>query len=533
MASDANANASRSPQGASSSAPANSVAPSGLGVPASGAINGASGNDSLLNPVQMTGRKLGQYTILEKIGQGGMGSVFKAFDTALERTVALKVLFSNPLDDPKQAQRFVREARSLARLNHPNLLHVYNVGVENDCYYFAMELLEGDTLAAEIKRRRRIEPRELIDWVGQVLSALHYVHHQGITHRDIKSGNIMICGRRAVLMDFGLAKDENFSGLTSVGVVLGTPDYISPEAADGVSAGPPTDLYSLGVVMYESLTGALPFTGRSAMSIIRQHMEMPAPPIEGTLPGIDPLLASIVHKCLSKKSTDRYADCTLMARDLLNVHSTPELEHLAEGAPVGSAFKPQPPESAAARAAGSADATLGTTPSGQPLGSLDATIVDPSRSKDNTRKSGIEATMTLPAQAVARARPDEPTVEQTVVVPPKSGHSPYFWAAIGFFGMLLLVFFLAAMEERKKKKRENAAEQWKGQTILRTTPNVSGEKVRWMRFHADDSDPAKWYHEIQRLQPDGTWKTERVQHGEFMGKGGGTFEIIVGDEPSK
>jgi len=506
MASDANANTSRLPRGESSSAPGASVPPSGAG--ADNAPSAFGPEDSLLHPAQMAGRKLGQYTILEKIGQGGMGSVFKAFDTALERTIALKVFFSNPLDDPKQVQRFMREARSLARLNHPNLLHVYNVGVENECYYFAMELLEGDTMAGEIKRRRRIEPRELIDWVGQVLSALHYVHRQGVTHRDIKSGNIMVCGRRAVLMDFGLAKDDQFSGLTSVGVVLGTPDYISPEGADGTSAGPPTDLYSLGVVMYEALTGALPFSGRSAMSIIRQHIDIPPPPIEAALPDIDPMLAAVIHTCLLKKSTERYADCTLMARDLVRVFSTPELEHLS----AEKALSGAPP-----RAASNADATIGTTPSGSPL---DATVVDPNRSK--TRRPGLEATLAIPADI----NPEDPTVVQLVGQPAKR-HSPYLWAAVGFFGMLLLVFFFTAMNE------QNTEKAWNGQAVIRSTPTGSGEKVRWLRFNADDADAAKWFHEIQREQPDGAWKTERIPHAEYVGKSGGTFEIVPEEAQNK
>ncbi|MCY3020207.1 MAG: serine/threonine-protein kinase, partial [Planctomycetota bacterium] len=182
------------------------------------------GPEALIQP----GRTLGHFTILEKIGQGGMGTVFKAFDTALERPVALKVLLSSALDDPKHAERFLREARSLARLSHPNLVHVYNVGIEGDYHYFAMELLEGETLSAGIRRRQRISAQELLPYLGQILAALYEVHQQGITHRDIKSGNIMLCSRRAVLMDFGLAKDEGLSGLTSVGAVLGTPDYMSP-----------------------------------------------------------------------------------------------------------------------------------------------------------------------------------------------------------------------------------------------------------------------------------------------------------------
>jgi len=243
----------------------------------------------------LIGRLLGQYKIISKIGQGGMGAVFKAQDSALRRDVAVKVLWTGPLEDPRVAERFVREARCLARLSHPHLLHVYNVGSEGELKYFAMELLEGDTLSAALRRGPMKVP-ETVAMIGQMLSALDYVHRQGVTHRDIKSGNIMLCGSRAVLMDFGLAKEEHMSGLTSEGVVLGTPEYMTPEQADGRACGAPTDIYSLGIVFFEALTGQVPFTGRSALSIIRQHLDEPPPPLAKRLPGVDPRLDQIISR---------------------------------------------------------------------------------------------------------------------------------------------------------------------------------------------------------------------------------------------
>ena len=189
--------------------------------------------ETMMGPPSLVGVKLGQYRLMEKIGQGGMGAVFRGHDGALDRVVAIKVLHCGPLDDEKTALRFQREAQSLARLSHPNLLHVYNVGSEGDLHYFAMEILEGSTLGQLLRVRKRFPLDETLLIAGQLLAALKYVHEQGITHRDIKSGNIIICGQRAVLMDFGLAKDESFTGLTSVGVVLGTPEYMSPEQAEG------------------------------------------------------------------------------------------------------------------------------------------------------------------------------------------------------------------------------------------------------------------------------------------------------------
>jgi serine/threonine protein kinase len=325
------------------------------------AQQGPCAQDTLVHETPfLIGRALGQYKIISKIGQGGMGMVFKAEDLALKRMVALKVLWASPLDEPRVAERFMREARCLARLSHPNLLHVYNVGSESDLRYFAMELLQGRTLA-EALRQAPLKIPEALTMVGQLLSALDYVHRQGITHRDIKSGNIMLCDSRVVLMDFGLAKEEHVTGLTSEGVVLGTPEYMTPEQADGRACGPPTDLYSLGVVLFEAVTGRVPFMGRSALSIIKQHLDEKPPTLASRLPGVDPRLDRIITRCLAKDPKDRFADCSAMAVALLPLIQTPELLQLAGALTAGDTLVvdknpllrptiPLPPERAGASA---------------------------------------------------------------------------------------------------------------------------------------------------------------------------------------
>jgi len=406
-------------------------------------------------PQDLAGRKLGQYTILEKIGQGGMGLVFKAFDTALERTVALKVLICSALDDPKQAERFMREARSLARLSHPNLLPVYNVGREGDCHYFAMELLEGETLSFALRRRGRMPPEELLRHLGQILSALHYIHLQGILHRDVKSGNIMLCPRRAVLMDFGLAKDESLAGLTTIGAVLGTPDYMPPETAQGLASGPPTDIYSLGVVMYEALAGTLPFSGRSAFAIIRQHMEVPPPPLAEALPEINPELARIVHQCLAKQPAERFPHCPALAAALVKLLPTPELSALAMERPDFSARQsqkralssspplalPSPPwGEGGVRGAAATTPLLGLAAPSATVPSVGAAIA-PGRHEDTA------PTLRSAPSVQARGHDPIPGSSGIGIVSPERHErgakrlSAWAWMAVGFFGVL----FLAAL----------------------------------------------------------------------------------------
>ncbi|MFH0939846.1 MAG: serine/threonine-protein kinase [Planctomycetota bacterium] len=472
----------------------------------------------------LIGRQLGQYKLVEKIGQGGMGAVFKAHDTALDRPVALKTLFTSPFEDAKQCERFAREARSLARLNHPNLLHVYNVGAEGDYHYFAMELLLGATLAQEIRRRRRIPTQETILWISQLLSALRYIHQHGIMHRDIKSQNIMLCDRRVVLMDFGLAKDDNFSGLTSVGVVLGTPDYISPEAVEGISAGPPTDIYSLGVVMYEMLTGALPFVGKSALSIIRQHLDVAPPSIERALPDIHPLLAKIVHRCLAKKSTDRYPNCPALARELIQVYSTPELIALVEETNGGG------------RVMSSAD-DFSKSRSNTPLMPLDPQVAaaELQVSLRKQHKSGPVApsslyeTMALapnsaplaPADEITALTPNYATVAlKPAISPTARRRSPWIWVALGSFGILLFVtiFFYENRRHKVQKIQKTPPSEWTGQIVSLRALDGSIQKYRWIEFKANDPDPKNWHHVVEQLRSDGKGNGMRTQinHDDFI-----------------
>ncbi|MBN1808485.1 MAG: serine/threonine protein kinase [Planctomycetes bacterium] len=279
----------------------------------------------------LVGRALGQYEVRSKIGEGGMGAVYLAYDRSLEREVALKVLPPEFARDRQYVQRFEREAKSLARLRHPNLVHIYNVGSQDLVHYFAMEFVRGETLSEYMRKRGQLQEEEVLGLAAQILSALQAIHRLGITHRDIKAANIMIDGPgHAVLMDFGLAKDrQDSSGLTTVGAVLGTPEYMAPEQAQGEEVSPATDMYSFGVLLYEMLAGRLPFVGNSVIATLRAHIEEAPPPLQKIRAGISKPMLRIVRKALAKTAEERYASAADMARDMYELNPSPELKEIA------------------------------------------------------------------------------------------------------------------------------------------------------------------------------------------------------------
>lgn len=276
------------------------------------------------------GEKVGPYEIRGLIGKGGMGAVYLAEDRSLDRRVALKMLPPQFMQDREIVARFRREAQALARLRHPNLMHIYAVGEHKGRPYFAMEYIKGSTLSSIIETAGRIAPAQAAHIAAEVMSALDKVHKARMMHRDVKPGNIMIDeDGRAVLMDFGLARQEQDSALTADHTVLGTPKYMSPEQAQGERVDSRTDIYSLGIVLYEMLTGRAPFTGKTSFEILRRHIDSSVPPPSELEPDVPPGLDAVVARAVAKSREDRYQNVREMATDLSAVYRDATLLRLA------------------------------------------------------------------------------------------------------------------------------------------------------------------------------------------------------------
>ena len=269
-----------------------------------------------------------RYRATEKIGTGGMADVYKAVDETLGRTVAVKVMHARYASDPAFAARFRQEAQAAANLVSPNIVNMYDWGQDGETYYIVMEYVRGTDLKSIIEQKGAIPGRKAADVGAQVCSALSVAHGYDIIHRDIKPHNIMVQPDGSVkVMDFGIARAGN-STMTQTGSVLGTAHYVSPEQAQGKPLSATSDLYSLGVVLYESATGELPFDGDTPVAVaLKQVNEMPRRASEVN-PDIDPALEAVIMKALSKRPTDRYPSADEMRKDLLRV---------AQGLPVGAA----------------------------------------------------------------------------------------------------------------------------------------------------------------------------------------------------
>ena len=264
-----------------------------------------------------------RYRVERSIGRGGMAEVFLAHDLLLDRPVALKVLFPEYAIDPTFVERFRREAQSAAALTHPNIVAVYDWGKVNATYFIAMEYVEGKTLATILKERGRLSPIHTCDVIAEVASALSFAHENGVVHRDIKPGNILIgTSGQVKVADFGIARalgtgvDE---ALTEIGSVMGTATYLSPEQAQGAQPDPRSDIYSLGFMMYELVAGKAPFVGESAVAIAYQHVHNIPTPLRDMVADLPRGFESVVAKCMAKNAARRYENATLVREDIRRI----------------------------------------------------------------------------------------------------------------------------------------------------------------------------------------------------------------------
>ncbi len=290
--------------------------------------------------MSLAGHTLGPYEIVARIGAGGMGEVYRAVDTRLGREIALKLLPSETAADPERLTRFRREARAAAALNHPNVVTVYSVEESGGVHFLTMELVDGQPLH-ELIPASGLPASRVIQLAAVIADAVAAAHDKGLVHRDLKPANIMLTrDERVKILDFGLAKDLRAAGpddatmavhdLTQPGMVMGTPSYMSPEQLAGQTVDHRTDIFSLGVVMYEMTTGRRPFQGRSSVELAASILRDPAPTL--TKADVPPALAKLIGQCLAKSAVDRVQTAGLLAGELRAALPGPHPANLAPAA---------------------------------------------------------------------------------------------------------------------------------------------------------------------------------------------------------
>src|SRR5215211_937890 len=284
----------------------------------------------------------GRYRILGRIGSGGMADVYSAEDTHLGREVALKVLHRRFAQDVEFVERFRREAKSAASLSHPNVVGIFDRGEHEGTYYIAMECLTGRTLKDVILQEAPLGQERAIDFGIQVLQAAGFAHRRGVIHRDFKPHNVIVDDQgHAKVTDFGIAR-AGASEMTETGSIMGTAQYLSPEQAQGHAVTAASDLYSIGVMLYELLAGRLPFEGDSAVAVALKHLSQPPPPLSQLRPDVDPGLESVVMAALAKQPEQRWQSAEEFAAALKTVG-----EHISDGSgrrgQDTAAFAPVPP----------------------------------------------------------------------------------------------------------------------------------------------------------------------------------------------
>jgi len=321
--------------------------------------------------------RIGRYQILERIGRGAMGVVYRAHDSAMHRDVALKVLMTDLEDDPDIRTRFHREAEAAARLSHPNIITIFDVGEDNDRFFIVMELLRGAMLKDFLAQAAPVPIERKIDLMYQLCTGLDAAHNASVFHRDIKPGNIFVRSDGILkILDFGVARLAT-SSMTASGFIVGTPDYMSPEQARGAEIDGRSDIFSVGGVFFFMLTGQKPFPASELPALFHQiQHEAPRPLLPEEAP---PELAEVVMKALAKDRDERYQTCQDMVADLDVIRQAHPLKTRRLPAPVALAAEPSASSSSAQT--GAAASPNGFTPppaAASPNGSAPPTASKPS-----------------------------------------------------------------------------------------------------------------------------------------------------------
>lgn len=300
----------RFPKAASAETGASSAAPAATAATAAGAPSSAG--------VKGWPEKIAGYRIQTLIGEGAIGSVFKALQVSMDRIVAIKILSPKHSQNDRMREKFMTEARTAAKLSHPNIVQAIDVGQEGGFYYFVMEYLDGPTVGHLLKRGGALDERRAVQIVLQVAQALDYAHRHAIIHRDIKPDNIMMTREGVVkLCDLGLARTVHDPDKVKAGIIAGTPYYMSPEQARGEpNLDGRADIYSLGAAFYHMVTGEVPFSGDSAVAVVTKHLTEPVRPPKERQPLLSPSINYIILKCMAKNKEERYATAAELMKDL-------------------------------------------------------------------------------------------------------------------------------------------------------------------------------------------------------------------------
>src|SRR6478735_8353845 len=285
---------------------------------------------------QMIGTVLsGRYKLEAKLGSGGMSTVYLARDATLDRAVAVKVMHREMSEQPDQLERFRQEARAVAKLSHPNVVAVIDAGEDGGHPYIVFEYVEGETLKQRIARIGALDPQEALAYAIEIARGLTVAHARNMVHRDIKPQNVLIDSEgRAKLTDFGISRQLEQDGMTATGRVLGTTDYVAPEQAMGHGADPRSDIYSLGVVLYEMLIGQVPFHADSQVGVAMKHVNEELPDVQRRRPEVSAAVALVVERATAKSPADRYQQIGEMIDDL---ETALEVEAARSGGATGEA----------------------------------------------------------------------------------------------------------------------------------------------------------------------------------------------------